>query len=328
MKRLIYTSVIAAVIFCSCSKDSSTDVHLENTSILAILDDGVITKTVVDQNPTHVYPEGRIGILWNSDDKIGVYSATTINASFSSDMIAGTTAEAALFSGSLEGNALYAYFPYSAENNDSGHTAVKGEIPAVQVYDTLSRRIPADYKIGIQRKNENETLIAGSFQFTSILSLFRVDINATNTALAGDNLQSITFTFPDGAIARGQFTMNLETRNTSITSGDGEANILKMEWENEPELKTGKQYTGFITCAPMDYAGQNVVITIETIDYIASITTKLNTKFEANTMYTFPLSLSKWAAKGDAAWTLSAKNQQPANRIESSVEPWSDETLN
>ena len=307
MKKLTYTSVIVASIFCSCSKDISTDGHLENTCILAVLDEGVMTKTVVDQNPTHVYPEGRIGILWNSDDKIGVYSANTNNASFSSNMLAGTTAEAALFSGNLNGTALYAYFPYSDENSNSDYTKVKGEIPEVQVYDTLSHRIPADYKIGIQRKEENGTLIAGSFQFTSILSLFRIDIDATGTALAGENLQSITFTFPEGAIARGQFTMDLSNQTTSIDSSDG-ANILTMSWGNSPVLKTGRIYTGFITCAPMSCKDQNVTITIETTGHTATITTKLSTDFTFNTMYTFPLTLSKWAAQGDGVWTLSTKN--------------------
>lgn len=307
MKKLIYTSLIAAVSLCSCSKDSSIGNHSESISILAILDEGVYTKTIVDQNPTHVYPKGRIGILWNSDDKIGVYSAKTKNASFSSDMLAGTTTEAALFSGKLDGPALYAYFPYSDENSNSDYTEVEGEIPEVQVFDTLSRRIPADYKIGIQRKDANGTLIAGSFQFTSILSLFRIDIDATGTALAEENLQSITFTFPEGAIARGQFTMDLSNQTTSIDSGDG-ANILTMSWGNSPVLKTGRLYTGFITCAPMKCKDQNVIITIETNGHTATITTKLSTDFTFNTMYTFPLMLSKWAALGEGVWALSAKN--------------------
>lgn len=314
MKNILYIFITTAAILYGCNKYDESFNEAKTYSILAVVENSIDTKTVVDNVPSNIYPDARIGILWNHDDKIGVYSASTLNSAFSSDMIAGTVASSALFSGTLNDNALYAYFPYSADNNNVEANAVRGVIPEDQEYDIDTRRIPADYKIGVQRKDANGTPIAGSFSFTSILSLLRVDIDATQTVLAGEQLQKIILIFPENNKARGNLTINLETQETSITSG---SNTLNMVWSGSPNLTAGKQYTGYITCAPMKFAADEtgtpatVTVSIETSGHIASFNATLSTDFAPNTMYTFPLKLSKWAEKGAAVnWSVSDKSVQ------------------
>ena len=274
---------------------------MHKVSIIASAEEGVVTKTIVDEDPTHVYEGGRIGIYWNSQDKIGVYGSSNVNIAFASNLISGETKGTALFTGSMSANdtPLYAYYPHSQDNNNVSYKSVTGTVPAIQSFNVTSRVIPADYKIGYPKADRD-----GEFTFVNVLSLLRFKVDATNTELANDILQSITLKFPAGSIVCGRLTMNLESRTCNITSST-EANTLTLNIAGATSTLSN-ELTAYMSCAPIQISGQPIEITITTSKHIASFKTNLNTDFQHNTLYNFPLKLSEWAKLGDkVSWSLS-----------------------
>ena len=67
-----------------------------------------------------------------------------------------------------------------------------------------------------------------------------------------------------------------------------------MNWSDTPALENGASYTGYITCAPDIHAGDEIRVTILTSRFKAEFVRKALVDFQANTCYTFPLSLERF----------------------------------
>ena len=239
--------------------------------------------------------DGTVGILWTPGDRIGVYGSDgTRNAQFVSTNT-GAVAEA-VFSGNLEQGETpaYAYYPYSEDNASADASAVRGNLKLVQTYEMESGKLEGDYKVG----TPSFASIDGKsyeFTFSHLFSLLKFDINATGTALEGDNLESIILTLPEGHRLGGEFTFDAASREVNWTGTADGANTLTMNWSDMPALSSGAQYSGYITCAPDIRQGDEIKITILTHKFKAEFTRTALTDFAANTCYTFPLSLVNYA---------------------------------
>lgn len=260
-----------------------------NVTILARIDDGMQTRTCVDNSS----PDGVAGILWSPKDIIGVYGdKDTKNAMFESAHT-GNVAEAE-FNGMMATGEYptYAYYPYSTENATSEVTALKGDLKLTQTFDMTTGKLEADYKVGTPTFKTYEGRY--EFKFEHLFSLLKFDINATGTALEGDALESIILTLPEGRRLGGEFTFDATSKSVTWTGDAAGTNELTMVWNDNPALASGKNYTGYITCSPDIRQGDQIMITIFTQKFKAEFTRTALVDFAANTCYTFPLSLENY----------------------------------
>lgn len=260
-----------------------------NVTILARMDDGIQTRTCVDNSSSG----DASGILWSPKDQIGVYGDKgTKNALFEAANT-GNVAEAE-FNGTLASGEypMYAYYPYGADNATSEVTALKGNLKLEQTFDMTTGKLEGDYKVGTPTFKTYEGRY--EFEFKHLFSLLRFDIDATGTALEGDKLEKIILTLPEGRRLGGEFTFDATSKAVTWTGDATGANELTMVWSDMPDLANGKSYTGYITCAPDIRQGDEIKITILTQKFKAEFTRTALVDFAANTCYTFPLSLENY----------------------------------
>lgn len=260
-----------------------------NVTILARMDDGIQTRTCVDNSSSG----DASGILWSPKDQIGVYGDKgTKNALFEAANT-GNVAEAE-FNGTLASGEYptYAYYPYGADNATSEITALKGNLKLEQTFDMTTGKLEGDYKVGTPTFKTYEGRY--EFAFEHLFSLLKFDIDATGTALEGDKLEKIILTLPEGRRLGGEFTFDATSKAVTWTGDATGANELIMVWSDMPALANGKSYTGYITCAPDICQGDDIKITILTQKFKAEFTRTALVDFAANTCYTFPLSLENY----------------------------------
>lgn len=260
-----------------------------NVTILARMDDGIQTRTCVDNSSSG----DASGILWSPKDQIGVYGDKgTKNALFEAANT-GNVAEAE-FNGTLASGEYptYAYYPYGADNATSEVTALKGNLKLEQTFDMTTGKLEGDYKVGTPTFKTYEGRY--EFAFEHLFSLLKFDIDATGTALEGDKLEKIILTLPEGRRLGGEFTFDATSKAVTWTGDATGANELTMVWSDMPDLANGKSYTGYITCAPDIRQGDEIKIIILTQKFKAEFTRTALVDFAANTCYTFPLSLENY----------------------------------
>lgn len=274
----------------SCIDEKITDtIEGSNVEMIARIIHNMPSRTCVDPDS----PDGITNILWSPKDTIGVYGdKNTKNALFES-IHAGFVREAIFGGKLLDGeNPLYAYYPYSIENSGNAYTELKGNLKLEQVFDMTTGKLESDYKVGVPvLKNDNEKY---EFEFQHLFSLLKFDINATGTALEGDRLEKIILTLPENRHLGGEFTFDATSKNVRWLGDASSTNELSMIWSDRPVLSSGKNYSGYITCAPDVYNGDNIKITILTQKFKAEFTRSSLVNFASNTCYTFPLSLEKY----------------------------------
>lgn len=262
-----------------------------NVDIVARMDGEVSTRTCVGNSTD----DGMVGILWTPGDCVGVYGTDgTRNALFASTNT-GNVPEA-IFSGDLkQGEApAYAYYPYSEDNASADPSAVKGSLKLVQDFDLGSGVLESDYKVGTPTFTSSDGR-SYEFTFSHLFSLLKFDIDATGTALEGDNLESIVISLPEGRRLGGDFTFDAASKAVTWTGSADGANTLTMNWSDTPALTGGTSYSGYITCAPDIRQGDEIKVTILTHKFKAEFTRTSLVDFAGNTCYTFPLSLVNYA---------------------------------
>ena len=284
----IYTVLALSLFFGACQQEMLQENYPDGSiTILARTDGEMKTRTCVDGSASG----GTVGILWTPGDCIGVYgSEGTVNAKFASSST-GVVPEAE-FSGTLPSGEepAYAYYPYSADNDGSDASAVRGTLNLEQTFDFTEGTLESDYKVG----TPTFFSIDGSryeFTFTHLFSLLKFDIDASGSALKGDRLESITLTLPSGRRLGGDFTFDVASGDVTWTGTPKSANEMVMNWSDTPALEDGASYTGYMTCAPDIHAGDAIRVTILTSQFKAEFVRKALVDFQANTCYTFPLTL-------------------------------------
>lgn len=277
-----------SLFFGACQQEMLQENYPDGSiTILARTDDGMQTRTCVDGSASG----GTVGILWTPGDCIGVYgSEGTVNAKFASSST-GAVPEAE-FSGTHPSGEepAYAYYPYSADNDRSDASSVMGTLNLEQTFDLTEGKLESDYKVG----TPTFFSIDGSryeFTFTHLFSLLKFDIDATGSALEGDRLESITLSLPSGRRLGGDFTFDVASGDVTWTGTPESANEMVMNWSDTPALEDGASYTGYMTCAPDIHAGDEIRVTILTSQFKSEFVRKALVDFQANTCYTFPLTL-------------------------------------
>lgn len=290
--------------FISCTEQEIIQNEGEKTEITATLEYEVVpddeSRTTMNETST-----GGVGtIYWSPGDEIGVYTNYQRNVKFTS--INTKPAASAKFSGyTMFTFPKVAYFPYTDANNDSPINAIKGEIPMIQKYSTEERVIDSDWKVGVRKSGYRD-----QFNFRNLFTLLLVRINATGTALEGDNLVSVTFQYPENRQMGGEFTfdisgsdpLNTAASTVQFTTNPENSNVMTLEWSDEPALKDGNTYNGYFTTNPVLKNGDKILITVKTKKYTASFERISAANHKANTIYTYTLNLATYATQD--SWQL------------------------
>ena len=285
--RFLTFMMLAAGAAVGCTEEMVDPSECGEKTIWAVMDErDVETRTCVSDDKGNFF-----GVLWCKGDAIGVYSASgTENAKFKAQI--EEPAGKAAFKGNFAGTPAYAYYPYN-EVNASSNT-LKGELPLVQDFSSADGILKYDYKLGKpSAENKDE------FNFDHLFSLLRFTINADGTGVAGQNLQKVELTFPDGVTMNsGAFTVPVKGGDIkwgSTTTG----RTLTLNWSDTPAMAAGATLTGYLNCPPVTgLKGKAIIVKLTTSSYVVSFNATVNIdSFAAGYVYSFPLTLSKWEDK-------------------------------
>lgn len=248
---------------------------------------GDATRTFIDENES--YSSG-VGTLWRTKEVIGVYSSWSKNAKFTSTNT--KSAGSVAFRGLVAGTPQYAYYPYSEANNGVSHTAVKGNIPLNQAYSQTYRDIEGDYRAGTF---DSQTWFSSTFTFNRLVSILKFTLDATGTALEGDRMRSITFKVNNNRQLSGDFTINLETQETTpATFADG-SDSLNLTWTDQPQLLNGYSYRAYMTSLPTLQKGDEITFVITTNNHVATFKRASKVTFVPNGVVNYPLTLANFS---------------------------------
>ena len=287
------------VFFASCS-DGLEQTKDGKTVIYAELGDESLAQTKSCIDPT-VYSQNKVGLLWTSGDKLGVFgSANSKNVAFSNSL--SSAAATAAFSGTLGDGETpqYAYYPYTSDNDGKAYDALAGKVSAVQRYSVSDGLLSDDWKYGTYSTADGDGY---RFKMNSLFALAKIVVDATGSAVEGESLKgvSIKATSDSGVRAiNGNFTFSAADGSYSLTKV--EADYTTMEWSDEAVLSSGKKYTGYITLIPSIVEGDKITITVTTNKHKAVYEVPCLQSLQSGYIYDFPMTLTELATKMNAAY--------------------------
>ena len=305
MKRLYLLSIPMLFLFTSCANrldennDGKTVIYAEMES-----DEIIQTKSCIDPS---TYSDNKTGILWTSDDKLGVFGdGSSVNVPFTNSL--SSPAGNAAFTGTLAAgeNPHYAYFPYTVDNDCRAISSLSGSVSSTQTWDSKAEKLNDDWKYGMLR-----TSVSGGHYFTMkhLFSLAKLDINASGTPIEGESLESITIKVEasgSSVIRRinGSFTFSAVDGSYTMNGDavDGSSNVTEMVWSSKPVLSSGASHTGYLSIVPDVKAGDKITLTVTTDKHIAEFCVPCLLDFAADYIYTMPMKLSDLATKMNDAY--------------------------
>lgn len=284
---------------CGCSQIELDEPHVSDTVINAVIDgNGARSRTCVDVSTYE--SDDFVGLLWTSDDAVGVFSEVTSNAKFRNS--ATSPSAKTDFSGSLSGVPLYAYYPYSESNTGRNPGELIGEVHATQQFEFSTGLLSDDYKIGIPDNGATNR-----FKFSHLFSLLKMDIDASATTAEGEKLDNIriSVTAKDGSqrVIAGSFSFDVTGASSpAYYNVSNPSSSITMDWVDGPTLANGKNYVGFITAIPDIHVGDKFDISVVTNKRVLSFTTVCRIDFKSGHVYNFPLKLCDYEGKEEYGW--------------------------
>ena len=299
LNKLAGILLLSGAVFVSCNGEALEPIRSRgNTAIIASVENDELTRTCID--PT-VYKDNVTGLLWTSEDLLGVYgNSGTQNAKFENTLT--VNAANATFAGKLADGEVpqYCYYPYTEANANKAYDRLTGKVSAVQSYSAADGLLSDDWKYGT-----SITAVGDSYKFkmNSLFAMAKVVVDATGSAVEGESLKSASIKATSGSEVRainGDFTFNAANGVYNLTKA--EADSTTMAWTDEAVLSSGKKCTGYITLIPDIKAEDKITITITTDKHKAVFEVPCLTSLASGYIYLFPMTLTELAAKMKAAY--------------------------
>ena len=146
----------------------------------------------------------------------------------------------ASFTGTINGNPAYAYYPYTEENNGRTASSLTGTVHAEQTFNLSNVLLSDDWKYGVQDVSADGTE-GYRFKMKHLFSMVKVSVSADGTKLSGQNLERIilTVTGSNGTAKRinGDFTFNAVdgTYSLSESKANTSAGTTTMFWRGDAD---------------------------------------------------------------------------------------------
>ena len=293
LRKVCYGMLLLAMASCSENEYLDEEYNVTLNADIAAPEEVVVdeeSRTFIDENDA--YTSG-VGTMWRTKEEIGVYGTSwgseKKNVKFTSTNTksAGTVS----FSGGLLSSVTpkYAYYPYSATNNNSPSTAVKLSMPIYREYHSTYKDLAADFRAGTF---ESKNWLSSTFTFNRVVSLFRFKIDVTGTPLVGSNIRTLSIKAENKRQISGDFTLNLTNQTIDLgTFVEGNDNI-KLRWTSEPTLKANVETYGYATAIPSIQKGDVLIFTLETTTHKATFTRTAGSNHAANKLYGFAIKLA------------------------------------
>lgn len=282
---ILMAAVLGMAGGCAKEQHGGAEPKGEAPRIIAELAEQPATRTCIDAGAAD--QGGTLPVLWSPEDQLGVYVGSHSNVLYTNEEqtenipnASFTTAESA--SGDI--NAVY--YPYDEANASNGYASLAGTVPAEQVMDG---NISGDYKWG-EYKSTTESG-GHKFKFHNMFSLVRFKIDATDTALEGETLETVTLAVTcDGEAVPVTGSFTFDATDGSYTLGTT-SNTLTTLWNQTLD----GALSGFASVFPEVKTGDKLTFTIETPNYTATLSVTVKTDFEPEMYYTFPLTLANFS---------------------------------
>lgn len=286
--RNIFTT-FAILLAVSCVMEPIGDIHDQNMvvnapKIHAELAEEAQTRTCIDAG---ALAEGEsAAVLWMPGDSLGVFSSGgSANVRYVNDETEMNVANASFSAAeAVSGEIMYAYYPYSAENDGREATSLVGTLPGKQV---MGGALSGDYKYGELRSRDEDG--GYRFKFHNLFSMVRFKVDVTGSKLENKVLEKITLkvTREDGTVPAVTGSFTFSATDGSYTLGET-SNMLSTIWNKELEA----EFSDFATVFPEIKEGDKLTFTLSTgeSNTIFSVTSKVD--FQPGTYYTFPLKLA------------------------------------
>ena len=288
MRKYIFLAIgmVAAMLNTSCKQDEFTG-SVKSKCIIASMLPAEGARTAVGNA---VDGTNAVGIMWSDGDQIGVFDSENGTQKCYAKVGAG---EAPTASFAASGTAafdepLFAYYPYSSDNDGVEITALNGELPATQ--SMADRALQGDYKYGRVKEATTEGY---EFVFAHMFSLARVVVDAANTPMAGDELKSVKVSvLRDGtpiAVA-GKFQFNARTGTWAMT-GEGATSITLAC--NETTV-LGEAVESYMSIFPNVKKDDVFSFEVTSKNYTATFTAASLVNFSREQIYNFPVALNNF----------------------------------
>ena len=242
------------------------------------------TRTCIDAG---ALVEGEsAAVLWMPGDSLGVFSSGgSANVRYVNDETEVNVANASFSAAdAVSGEIMYAYYPYSAENDGLEATSLVGTVPARQV---MGGALSGDYKYGELRSRDEDG--GYRFKFHNLFSMVRFKVDVTGSKLEDKVLEKITLkvTREDGTVPAVTGSFTFSATDGSYTLGET-SNMLSTIWNKKLEA----EFSDFATVFPEIKEGDKLTFTLSTgeSNTVFSVTSKVD--FQPGTYYTFPLKLA------------------------------------
>lgn len=296
MKRLIFPAVLLLLASGCRSTDSIEQLQsgrrsdCDAVTILAPLSNDLTRTTLGQSGDDYV-------IYWKEADEIGVFSEYTKNSEFTLEKEIGGSTVA--FKGLLSGAPTCAYYPYS-ESAGSNPEAIILTLPATQE-QTGSGNPNMAYDLKSGQSTGGNAQSGYTFTFQQKLTLLQF-ILIPDATLAGDQLQSITLSAPEGKKLAGNYTLNITDDEAVPTFGQGASNQVTVKFNDKPVLNSTNASTnavvGYVFINPDIKENDALTITIDTDKHVVvTKTAKASSDFELGVIYEIGLDIDDLASK-------------------------------
>lgn len=213
--------------------------------------------------------------MWGADDHVAVlFSANADSAP--KEELANTLAagEKALFAGNISAPAsgtASVIYPYSAwTGGKSGFATLKSsQAPALTSFDPSCDILCAEPKAYSESAG---TVSVSGLSFHRLTGVLRIEF--TGTYAAGNHIQSLKLTAPEGTNLAGNFTVNLD--NPAIFSIASASNEVTATYAEGPEIGSGSVFLSLLPCVIAKNGQITVEARTESYDIVKTITLKEN----------------------------------------------------
>ena len=282
---ILMAAVLGMAGGCAKEQHGGAEPKGEAPRIIAELAEQPATRTCIDAGAAD--QGGTLPVLWSPEDQLGVYVGSHSNVLYTNEEQTENIPNASFMTAeSVSGDINAVYYPYDEANASNGYASLEGTVPTEQIMDG---NISGDYKWG-EYKSTTESG-GHKFKFHNMFSLVRFKIDATDTALEGETLETVTLAVTrDGEAVPVTGSFTFDANDGSYTLGTA-SNTLTTVWNQTLD----GALSGFASVFPEVKKGDKLTFTIETPNYTATLSVTVKTDFEPEMYYTFPLTRTNFS---------------------------------
>lgn len=209
--------------------------------------------------------------MWAADDHVAILfsanEASTPKEELTNSLAAGETA---LFTGDISAPATgtaSVIYPYSAwTGGRNGYATLKAEqAPALASFDPSCDILCAEPK---SYSESGGTVSVSGLLFHRLTGVLRIEL--TGSYAAGNHIQSLKLTAPEGTRLAGNFTVDLD--NPDITSISSGSNVVTATYAEGPVIGSGSVFLSLLPCVIAQNSQITVEVRTESYDIVKTIT--------------------------------------------------------